>query len=349
MSTAVAEAPKKNLTIRDHLQSEGMKNRLKMVLPKHITPDRMIRVALTALTRVPKLAECDQASFFKALFECSQWGLEPDGRRAHLIPFENKRKGIVECQLIFDYKGLAELAYRSGLVKSIHAQEVREGDLFDFDMGQVTKHVPHAFRRDPGKPAQAGKVYAFYCVVEMAGDARKCEVMSQDEVNAIRDKSQGYSAFKKGWAKTSVWEDYPIEMGKKTVFKRCSKWLPLSPEFMAAVTHDDTDYIEHDEPKIITVDSISGLLADDDSPTVDEKPEGIAPDGEITEWNSHEIETRFAKCKTEEEVTALANELVELYQDRLPDISGMEAEKKALLAADKPKGKKSDGKLPLGG
>lgn len=107
MSTAVAEAPKKTMTLRDHLQSEGVKNHIKMALPKHITPERMVRVALTALTRVPKLAECDQASFFKALFECSQWGLEPDGRRAHLIPFENKRKGIVECQLIFDYKGLA--------------------------------------------------------------------------------------------------------------------------------------------------------------------------------------------------------------------------------------------------
>lgn len=230
MSTAVVENKPKPVTIRDHLKSPEFAKELARVLPKHVTADRMARVALTALTRTPKLAECEQASFFRCLMECSQWGLEPDGRRAHLIPFENKRRGVVECQLIFDYKGLAELAYRSGLVKSIHAQEVREGDLFDFDMGQVKRHVPHAFRRDPGKPAQPGNVYAFYCVVEMAGDAHKCEVMAQSEVNAIRDKSQGYQSFKKGYAKTSVWEDYPIEMGKKTVFKRASKWLPLSPE-----------------------------------------------------------------------------------------------------------------------
>jgi recombinational DNA repair protein RecT len=166
--------------------------------------------------------------------------------------------------LIFDYKGLAELAYRSGLVKSIHAQEVREGDLFDFDMGQVKRHVPFAFRRDPGKPAQPGNVYAFYCIVQMAGDAHKCEVMSQDEVNAIRDKSQGYSAFKKGWAKTSVWEDYPIEMGKKTVFKRASKWLPLSPEFMSAVSHDDSEYEERATIITQTIDGIGNLLAVDE-------------------------------------------------------------------------------------
>jgi recombination protein RecT len=263
MSTEVAKRP--TLTLREQLQSEGMKKHLEMALPKHLTSDRMIRVALTAMTKMPKLADCDQASFFQALFQCSQWGLEPDGRRAHLIPFENKRKGIVECQLIFDYKGLAELAYRSGLVKTIHAQEVREGDLFDFDMGQVKRHVPHAFRRDPGKPSQAGNVYAYYCVVEMAGDARKCEVMSLSEVNAIRDKSQGYQSFKKGWAKTSVWEDYPHEMGKKTVFKRASKWLPLSPEFMSAVSHDDADYEERAEIVHSTIDSIGNLLAADDA------------------------------------------------------------------------------------
>jgi recombination protein RecT len=264
MSTAMSNEKQPKLTLREQLQSEGMKKHLEMALPKHVTPERMVRVALTAMTRVPKLAECDQASFFQALFQCSQWGLEPDGRRAHLIPFENKRKGIVECQLIFDYKGLAELAYRSGLVKSIHAQEVREGDLFDFDMGQVKRHVPFAFRRDPGKPAQPGNVYAFYCIVQMAGDAHKCEVMSQDEVNAIRDKSQGYSAFKKGWAKTSVWEDYPIEMGKKTVFKRASKWLPLSPEFMSAVSHDDSEYEERATIITQTIDGIGNLLAVDE-------------------------------------------------------------------------------------
>jgi recombination protein RecT len=345
MSTAVAEQPKQQLTLRDRLNSEGMKKHLQMALPKHVTPERMVRVALTAMTKTPKLADCDQASFFQALFQCSQWGLEPDGRRAHLIPFENKRKGIVECQLIIDYKGLAELAFRSGMVKSIHAQEVREGDIFDFSMGQVTDHVPHAFRRDPGKPAQAGRVYAYYCIVEMAGDARKCEVMSLDEVNAIRDKSQGYSAFKKGWAKTSVWEDYPVEMGKKTVFKRASKWLPLSAEFRTAVEHDDTDYIEHHETRH-TVDSISGLLANDDDVS-QERPEGVSDDGEITPWNEVEIKAQFEGCSTEDEVNTLANRLIPLYQDHLPAIGGMETERKEAIREAKPKGKKSDGKFQL--
>lgn len=343
MST-VTEAPKKTLTIRDHLNSEGMKNHLKMALPKHLTPDRMIRVALTAMTRTPKLQECDQASFFQALFQCSQWGLEPDGRRAHLIPFENKRRGVVECQLIIDYKGLAELAYRSGIVKSINAAEVREGDIFDFDCGRVVRHVPHFLRRDPGKPASSGEVYAYYASAEMSNGAVATQVMSMEEVNAIRDKSQGYSSFKKGYAKSSIWVDHPHEMGKKTVFKRLSKWLPLSADFRSAVEHDDGDFQDREETHR-TVESISGLLANDES---DPLPEGVKEDGEILPWDQQSIEHRFEGCKTDAEITALANELHELYPDQGGPIGGMEDAAKEMVKL-KAKGKKPDGKLPMGG
>lgn len=343
MSTAITEAPQKQMTLRDRLNSDGMKKHLAMALPKHLTPDRMIRVALTTITRTPKLADCDQASFFKAIFECSQWGLEPDGRRAHLIPFVNKRKGIVECQLIIDYKGLAELAYRSGFVQSIHAQEVRDGDIFDFNMGQVLKHVPHAFRRDPGKPSKPGEIYAYYCIVEMIGESRKCEVMSVDEVSAIRDNSQGYKAAIK-YKSSSPWIDYPIEMGKKTVFRRCSKWLPLSAEFRSAVDHDDSEYVEVIDSPTQTIDGIAGLLASE-APTI---PDGVADDGEIAEWDQTAIEEKFYACTTEQQVTELTNRLVELYQDKVADLGGMEAVRKESIAAAKVK-KNKDGKLPMGG
>jgi recombination protein RecT len=89
MSTAIAESPPKQLTIKERLQSPAFIQALAEIVPQHCKPERMARIAITALTRTPKLAECDQASFFRCLMDLSQWGLEPDGRRAHLIPFEN--------------------------------------------------------------------------------------------------------------------------------------------------------------------------------------------------------------------------------------------------------------------
>jgi recombination protein RecT len=187
-----------------------------------LTPDRFIRVALTAMNKTPKLAQCDQASLFGALMTCSQLGIEPDGRRAHLIPY-----GTV-CQLIIDYKGLAELAMRSGMISNLHADVVCDADEFEYNMGEVTKH-----RIDFRKPR--GAVYAAYAVATFRDGTKKAEAMSRDEIEMVRAKSRA--------GNSGPWADpqsYP-EMCKKTVFRRLSKWLPLSPEYRDALDADADD------------------------------------------------------------------------------------------------------------
>jgi recombination protein RecT len=216
------------LTIRDRISSEAFTSEIAKVLPKHITPERMARAAATAINRTPLLAECDQASFFLAMMSLSQWGLEPDGRNAHLIPFRNNKKGIVECQLIIDYKGLVELIERSGLVSKIHADKVCENDDFVYDCGDVRRHAI-----DFRKPR--GAVFAYYAIIEKKDGSRKCEVMSVDEVSDIRKRSRS--------ANNGPWVTDFDEMAKKTVFKRASKWVSLSAEIREAIQHDDKDYV----------------------------------------------------------------------------------------------------------
>lgn len=239
MATATAlskPAEAKPLTIRDHLKSDAMLAEIRKAMPKHCSAERMARVAMTAITKTPKLAECDQASFFQALLSLSQWGLEPDGRRAHLIPFENRKRGVVEVQLIIDYKGLVELAYRSGVVKNIHADVVREGDLFDYNLGRVVRHTPWFLRRDADKPEKPGDVICTYCMVELSGETVKCEVLSKDEVEGVRRRSKAGS--------NGPWVTDWNEMAKKTAFRRASKWLPLSAEIVEAFERDDDTLID---------------------------------------------------------------------------------------------------------
>lgn len=178
------------LSLRNEIESPAFKDAVAKVLPKILPPDRFVRVAITAMTRTPKLRECDRASFFSAMLSLAQTGLEPDGRRAHLIPFENRKRGVVECQLIIDYKGLAELAMRSGLLSYLHADVVRDGDIFDYSLGEIREHIPHYLRRDQGKPEKSGNVYAAYAVARFKDGSAKAEVMSVDEVNAIRSRSR---------------------------------------------------------------------------------------------------------------------------------------------------------------
>lgn len=239
-----SKQPQRTMTIRDRLRSPAVIDELTRVLPSHCKPERMARVAMTALTRTPLLAECDQVSFFKCLFDLSAWGLEPDGRRAHLIPFRNNKRGVIECQLIIDFKGLVELAYRSGLVSSIHADVVCENDVFEYDLGEIKCH-----KIDLRKPR--GAPYAAYARVVMKDGSFKCEVMSKDEVESIRKRSKAGTS--------GPWVTDWAEMSKKTAFRRLSKWIPLSAEFHDAVERDDDKLAEMVEVRPENVRHVSTL------------------------------------------------------------------------------------------
>src|SRR5258707_10466520 len=140
---AVAKTTPKN-SIRDLLQGDEFKRQVSKVLPRTITPERFARVALTATFRNPRLLECSRESLLQCLMDLSSMGLEPDGRRAHLIPFKDKRSGELICTLIIDYKGIAELVRKHGDVAHIHCDVVGENDEFACRFGTAGKleHVP---------------------------------------------------------------------------------------------------------------------------------------------------------------------------------------------------------------
>lgn len=211
-------------TLRDLINTDYFKGQVACALPRHLKPDRFIRVATTAMLRTPKLMKCNQESFLSCLLSLSALGLEPDGRLAHLIPFENRKAQTVECQLIVDYKGLVELVMRTGKVSNIHADKVCDADEFLYDLGEVKQH-----KIDFRKPR--GEAYAYYCVVRFKDGTTRAEVMSREDVEAIRKRSRA--------ADFGPWVTDFDEMAKKTVFRRCFKWLPASTELAKAQDIDD--------------------------------------------------------------------------------------------------------------
>ncbi len=241
MSNDLSTATAKDL--KSLLNGENMRKQFAAALPRHLSPDRFCRVATTALMRVRDLPSCTPESFFKCLLDLSAWGIEPDGRRAHLIPFKNKKAGITECTLILDWKGMAELALRSGMIAKLHADIICEKDEFAYDMGEILHHRIN-FREDRGEP------YAAYAMAETKDGAKFVQVMTRAEIEKIRDGSQGWKAFKAGYAFQSPWQDSPGEMWKKTAFRRLAKWLPLSAEFRDAT--DKVDELEHETERDIT-------------------------------------------------------------------------------------------------
>lgn len=222
-------------TTRGLLTGDAFKAQIRNALPRHLKPDRFIRIALTALQKTPKLMDCTQESLFGCLLSLSAAGLEPDGRNAHLIPY-----GKV-CTLIVDYKGLIELVQRSGKVSYVHADVVCENDEFEYSKGNLEKHVI-SFRKPRGEP------YAYYALARFKDGGEQCVVMTIEEVTAIKKRSRSGG--------NGPWVTDFTEMAKKTCFRRLSKWLPLSPEIKEVIEAD----MKHDFDSIKAAEAVENAM-----------------------------------------------------------------------------------------
>ena len=233
----------KKTTVRELMKSEQFSAEIATALPSVMTSDRFLRVALTTILKVPKLQTCTQESVCQALLDCASLGLEPDNRRAHLIPYGDK------AQLIVDYKGLVELVHRNGDVRKLHADIVREKDSFEYDRGEVKQHLID-FGKDRGEPV------CVYCIATLKNGETVSEVMDVGDINAIRDQAKA--------GKSGPWVDHWGEMAKKTVFKRLAKWLPMTPETRAAAEYGDDDPVANAKPVIAAVFDDADFLPEPD-------------------------------------------------------------------------------------
>lgn len=207
-----------------------MEPEIKKALPTVMTPERFTRIVLSALSTNVQLADCTPKSFLGAMMTSAQLGMEPNTPlgQAYLTPYRNH--GILECQFQLGYKGLIDLAYRSGEVTTIQAQTVYENDEFEYELGidPKLKHIPA--RGNRGAP-----VY-FYAVFKTKSGGYGFEVMSKEDIDShARRYSQSFRS-----GKSSPWQTNYEEMAKKTVLKRALKYAPLKSDFQRAVAQDET-------------------------------------------------------------------------------------------------------------
>lgn len=210
---------------------EKAKPQIALALPKHMTADRMMRVALTAILRTPKLLECDQASLGAAIITCAQLGLEPDPLlgHAHLVPFRNRRRGVTEVTVILGYKGLMKLARNSGEIATIDAHAVRKHDTFKYAYGlkPTLYHVP-----SQGPPSDEPATH-YYAVATWKSGGGQFIVMTAAEVDAHRDR------FVKNIDDDSPWRSDYDAMAMKTCIRMLAKYLPASVELQRAAALDE--------------------------------------------------------------------------------------------------------------
>lgn len=214
---------------------ETMKPEIAKALPSVITSERFTRMAMTAISTNAQLANSTPKSFIGALMNAAQLGLEPNTPlgQAYLIPFKNGKTGEIETQFQIGYKGLIDLAHRSGEFQMIYAKEVYENDKFSFEFGLEPKlnHIPTLETR--------GKVVYYYAVFRLVNGGYGFDVMSVEDVQAHMKKFSQAAA--RGF---SPWQTNFDEMAKKTVLKKVLKYAPIKTEFVKEVTNDETIKID---------------------------------------------------------------------------------------------------------
>lgn len=195
-------------------------------LPRHMNADRMARVALTQCRTTPALMKCKPESLFGAIIQCSQLGLEPGNGLGHayLLPYGQ------EVTLIIGYRGMIDLARRSGQIVSLEAHAVYQGDQFEctFGLDSTLKHQPDW--QNPNR-TNADRLQFVYAVAKLKDGGTQFEVMSRAEVDGIRARSRA--------GRSGPWVTDYAAMALKTVIRRLFKYLPVSIELQQAVALDE--------------------------------------------------------------------------------------------------------------
>jgi recombination protein RecT len=218
---ATAQTPARAADFPSMLQAA--RDQIAAVLPEHVSPDRVIRVARTAWQMDNNLRNCDPRSILACVMKACELGLEPSGALKHcyLVPFKG------EATLILGYAGILELARRTGQYLIIDSRVVYANDEFriEYTPDPVFRHVPAL--DDPGIPV---RVYAF---ARLKGGELALELMSRAEVEAIRKRLPERAA------NSGPWRDYWGEKARNVVLKRLLKRMPLSVELAQAVADDN--------------------------------------------------------------------------------------------------------------
>ena len=224
---ALTSAPKNAVAkaepdLKEVLFSEDTLTQIRRALPKHMTPERMARLALTEFRMNESLANCAPQSVVAAVIQCSQLGLDIGGvlGHAYLVPYKR------EAKLMVGYKGYIELAVRSGQVTNIMAAVAYEKDEFDYELG-LNPNIKHK----PTKDAERGEVRWAYAIAWLKNGEKQFVVLNRADIEKARSCSK--------MPNSEPWTKFYSEMAKKTAIRALAKQLTLSPELRLAVETDE--------------------------------------------------------------------------------------------------------------
>lgn len=198
---------------------DKLKPQLALALPKHLTSDRMTRLALTAFSTNAKLQDCDHKSIAAAIMTAGQLGLEPGVNGAgYLIPYGRT------CTFVPGWKGLVDLVSRSGR-GTVFTGVIFSDQDYSFTDGARRDLVIHN-QTDLDAPEDITHAYAIGWVRDASMPV--IELWSVEKIRKHRDK---YNKVGKQHYSFRDWEMYC----RKIPLLQVLKYMPSSVEMSNAI------------------------------------------------------------------------------------------------------------------
>lgn len=203
---------------------ERNKSQLAAALPKHVTPERMSRLALSVFSSSKQLQQCEVASIYGAVILASQLGLEIGvGGQAYIIPYKDRRNNVMKAQFVPGWQGIVDLVSRTGRA-AVWTGAVFEGDHFDYALGDR----PFVTHRPEGESDPEKLVFAYAVGRVNGSEWPVIEVWSAARLR------KHFNRMNKQGEKHYAHENWEMYCRKIPLLQVC-KYMPKSVELTAAL------------------------------------------------------------------------------------------------------------------
>lgn len=258
---------------------ERSRNSFEEMATKYLPADRIFKLAAVAMSRDPKIADCTGVSILKSVMDACQMGLDCSGINGQgwILPYRNKKTNKTEAQFIPGYRGLTEIARRSGAVEDIDAQLVYANDVFRIRMGS-NPGIDH----EPETRGDRGEFLGAYAVATLATGKQKSEWMDAADIDNTKKSSRSAGS------DYSPWNTFAGEMRRKTVIKRICKYLPYDATLQLAI---DADNRAHGLSEAVTGINLPGKKRA--NPAGLDLPEAREAEAEPDESNDDKLRESF--------------------------------------------------------
>lgn len=253
MGTELAEVKKQG--IAGYLSTDAVKANIVSVIGEK-DAQRFISSVVSAVQTNPQLAECTNSSILSAalLGHSLKLPQSPQLGFFYLTPFKNTKKGVTEASFMLSYRGMIQLAMRSGQYQKINVSEIKEGELKSYD--PITEEFEFEAVTDYEKRQKLPTI-GYYAYFILTNGFKKEIYWSKER---MEEHAKKYSmSYRKGWD-SSIWKSDFQSMAYKTLIRQLiSRWGIMSVEMESAYTGDmavldengNPDYVDNvpDEPE----------------------------------------------------------------------------------------------------